>query len=115
MTGSIRELRDQIITEAIASVHKWETRPEKIRGCLQGLEICRTLDTPEDYQAALSTRYDVEDEMRSDRVPIDQYWEYRCATAQIEFVWERLRILWGLGPSMISGNAVLQLHRLIGR
>ena len=62
------ELRDSIIADAIESVNKHETRPERIRGCLTGLELCRTLETPDQYLALLEERHDEEMQLRKLRV-----------------------------------------------
>lgn len=99
---SLSALRDKIIAIGIASVHKHEIRPEKIRGCLAGFELCRVLETPADYQECLRQRHEQETRMHREQVDAEEYWEYRCATAQVEHLWERLRIIWGIGDSFSS-------------
>lgn len=106
-------LRDKIIQRGIASVHKREDRPERIRGCLEGFRIVATLETPADFTRVLLDRQAIEHTMHwVDRVSPAEYWEYRCATAQVEHVWERLRIVWGIGER-VSGMAIVQLSEIM--
>jgi len=110
---NILGLRDQLITDGIASVRANETRPERITGGIAGFELCRTLSTPEEYQRVLEQRHRMEQHMRREDIDPVIYWEYRIASVQIGFLFEHLRILWGIGET-VSARAVLHLHKLLG-
>lgn len=106
------ELRDKLIELGIASIREHETRPERIRGGLGGFELCRLLDTPDQYIALLQERHAEEVRLHREGVPPEEYWEYRYATLQIEFVWERVRVALRIGDSF-SARAVLHVNELL--
>lgn len=112
---NIIELRDRIIADARTAVDTREAKaPEhKRRGYYAGLDLAGTLSTAEEFQAVLKERHAREQQMRCDGIKYEEYWEHRCCTAEVEFVWERLRIVWGIGETF-SGNAYLQLGRYAG-
>lgn len=114
---TIEELRERIIEEGIASVHRLETQPHKIRGCLAGFEIARTLPI-EAFEETIANRERQRMEIyrgaSSSTADVETYWEYTCATAQIQHVWERLRIVLGKGSDRVSGNAYMHVARLLG-
>jgi hypothetical protein len=109
-----RLLRDRVIEEGIASVNRLETQEHKKRGCLEGFRIAGELEIPEGFTDTITERRRVQQQMFFDQVDPETYWEHTCCTAQIEFVWERLRIVLGQGSEMVSGNAVVQIHRILG-
>ena len=111
------EYKERLIVEGLASVHKHEKRPERIRGGVMGFELCRTLNSVWDFQDELERRHRHEVDLISLRslseerraelagadVPVSQgpsrgtiedYWEYRIATAQVEYVYERMLVVW---------------------
>jgi hypothetical protein len=108
---TIIELRDEVIRRGIESANKNETREYRKRGCLAGFELCRTLETPEQFTNILTERLTNERELIQKQVPTAEYWEYRCATVQIEFVFERLKILWNLFPQ--SARAGVQVVGIV--
>ena len=138
--NSIEEFKERLIVDGIASVEKNETRPERIRGGLAGFELCRNLNSMWDFQEELERRHKHETDMISLRslsqerraemaaegidVPqgsqsgtVGEYWEYRYATAQIEYVYERLLVVWsqlGLYSGSLSARAVLRTAEIIG-
>jgi hypothetical protein len=109
---TIRELRDKLIEEGIASIRKHEKRPERIQGGITGFELCRSLETPKQFQTLLDQRHRMEQHMRDEGVSSKIYWEYRYATAQVEYVWERLKVAWGIGPAH-SARAVLHVGAIL--
>lgn len=110
MSDGLRDLIDWLVEEGIKSVHKHETRPESIRGCLHGFELVRTMEpTLEAYEAVLRERQAQEHRMIGD-VDAETYWEHVCATAQIRHVYERLKVIRGGPQTLISGLAMMQLH-----
>lgn len=108
----ITKIKDHLIADGIKSVEKYEKRPERKRGALTGFGLCRLLNTPEDFQSTLAERHRTENHMAREGVSPEVYWEYRMATAQVEFLWEHLRILWGIGD-LFSGNAYMRLRKIL--
>lgn len=104
-----KELRDRLIEDGIRSVERHETRPWR-RGGVAGFEICRGLETPEEFVEMLELLHRRGLIMRLG--PVEEYWEYRSATAQVEFVFERLDVAWGVGP-VFSARAILHVGRLL--
>jgi len=114
---NLQEFKDQLITEGIASVEKNETRPERIRGGLIGFEICRQLSSIWDFQEELERRHKEESSLIKQQVPLIEYWEYRTATAQVEYVYERMLVVWsklGLYEGPLSARAVLRTADIVG-
>jgi hypothetical protein len=111
MTLTPLQIRDIVIAGAILSVEEHETREDRIAGCLEGLEICRRLDTPDDFLTVIAMRQGDEHRMRVE-CRSEGYWQHRCATAQIEFVYERMKVAWDL-PGPRSAIAFLQVAKII--
>lgn len=89
------QFKDYLIGLAIASVEKHETREHRKRGCLRGLEICHSLHSLDDFLGEIQSRHEMERGliagMRGGSITKEEYWEFRCATAQLEFMLERMR------------------------
>lgn len=111
-------LRGKLIAAGIAEVEgAYPPDSYKRRGALHGFELCRALETREQFEATLRERG--EDERRQvdegvvggREAPIEEYWEYRCATLQIEHVYRRLLVLWG-SPTL-SARAVIQVAEIL--
>ena len=103
----------QIINAGVASVEQHEHRPSRYRGCLRGFRIAKTLTTPQEFITIIDRRHQAERRLSSAHADPERYWEYRCATAQIEFVWERMKIAWNL-PKPWSGRAFIQYATIVG-
>lgn len=111
---AVRRLVDWLIEQGVASVHEHETRPERIKGCLAGFELVRTLPpTLEAYQQCLAERRRREVEMVGRHEDAVAYWEYRCATAQVEHVYERLKIIFG--APVVSGFAAMHVGEWVAK
>jgi len=108
---SAEQLKEQIIKEAISSVNKHEERDYRRKGCLAGLELCRQLTTPDDFRHTIEDRIQKEYQLRT--ASAEEYWEHRCATAQVEFVWERMKIAWDISGST-SALAYCHVAELMG-
>ena len=98
-------------------------REHRRRGCLAGFELARRLDpeNPNEWDVALATRRAREDEFCSgdeSGSAARTYWEYHCATAQIEHVYERLKVAWdvnGVRPAhSVSARAAIQYAQIVG-
>lgn len=114
---TVQDLKEVLIQNGIESVEKHETRPERIKGGVVGFNLCRDLNTPDDFVQILEERHKEEGRIRmkrrQDKMSIDAYWEYRYATIQIEFVWERLKIAWKL-PGPYSARAFVHVGEIVG-
>jgi hypothetical protein len=116
--------RDWLLARMIESIEATETNPVHKAGCLEGVELCRTLNEPVAYVNAIAERYraeqalahayedakalrrvaerDAEGQMTAvgteldpaKQAALDAYWHHRCATAQIEHVWARFMFVW---------------------
>lgn len=105
-----------LVEEGKKSVAKGETRPNRIRGCLEGFRIVAedmAPHTPERYEAELAERRQIEQTMLEGHDDPEAYWEYHCATAQIEHVYKRLQVVFG--APVLSGHAVMQVHDYLAR
>ena len=87
--------------------------------------MARRLDpeNPNEWEATLLKRHTKERELRGpgcehSEIAVEAYWEYHCATGQVEYVYERLKIAWdvnGVRPAYsISARAVLHYAEIIG-
>ncbi len=104
------ELRDRLIEDGIASVRKHETRLPRLRGGVAGFEACRKLLLPVDFESALAERHRTE--VRIARaVSADEYWEYRYATVQIEYVYGVMKVAYGF--PILSASAILRYNHIL--
>ena len=109
---TVEEFKARVIELGIQSVETHE-KGNRRRGALLGFEICRSLMTPEDFEDVLRERQNLEIQQRSARMNVAEFWEFRAATAQIEHVWERMKIAWKLsGP--YSARAMMQYASIVG-
>ena len=93
-TTSITELRDSFIADGISSISKYETSDFKRVAALAGMEMCRNLESIADFEAVITARNAEEMRMRHENIEdIDTYWSFRIATAQIEFIYERMKVV----------------------
>lgn len=114
---NIEEFKEKLITDGIVSIKNNETRPERIRGGIDGFEICRELTTMRDFQHTLDQRRAHEKDLQRPGTSHTEYWEYRIATVQIEYVYERLLVVWsqmGLYDGPLSARAVIRTAELVG-
>lgn len=120
---TIQEFRDEVIRRGIASVEQHETREHRRRGCLVGFALARRLDAenPNEWDVALTERRARENELcggDQSQAAVENYWEYHCATAQVEHVYERLKVAWdvnGVRPApTVSARAAMQYAEIVG-
>lgn len=117
---TIVEFRDILIERGIQSIHEAKYSEHKKRGAIAGFEICRTLDTPQSFEWMLKERYQAEhalfyrltEEDRRSEEKRKEYWEFRMATIQIEYVYERMKVGWKMNP--LSARAVLDYAEIVG-
>lgn len=115
---TVIELRDFLIVRGIKEVkEKYADQPSKLLGAIQGFELCRNLETPEQFQKEIRKREESEhkwitDHSRKEIKGMSEYWKYRYATLQIEFVYERLKVGWKIQPW--STKAVLDYAKIVG-
>jgi hypothetical protein len=116
---SLEAFKEELISDGIASAQKNETRPERLRGCLIGFELCLTLHSIWDFQDELARRLEKESRwIETHEVSRDEYWEHRCATLQVEYVFERMLVAWselGLYSGPLKARAALRAAQVIKR
>lgn len=89
----LTKLIEKVVRDGIASVRENETRPERIRGGVLGFEMCLPLASLIEFETLLAERHLREKVLRSTlRVSPSEYWEYRYATIQVEFVAEVVKV-----------------------
>ena len=59
------EFRDQLLSQMVTSIHTHEKREYRRLGCLEGVEICRTLVSLEDFEKKILERQAEESRMRT--------------------------------------------------
>ena len=114
------QLKDRLIEDGLRSIEqdpRFIDATHKLEGSREGFELCRTLDTPEDFQRILAERCRESNTLitkkQQGRATVDDYWKHRFATVQIEFVWERMKVVWKL-PGPWSTIAVVHIGTLLG-
>lgn len=108
------ELKDvirKLCDDAVKSVERWEKKEHRRKGCLEGIELCRTLQAPADFERVLAERHAKEAASSLRDGPIEEYWRYRCATSQVEYVYEVVKVAVG-GYATVSARAVLRYHEI---
>lgn len=117
---NITELRDALIEKGIKSAKSKETGA-KLEGALKGFELCRTLDSMEDFERVLQEREIEEDNLRiavhkdsEGKEAIDNYWSYRYGTLQVEFVYETLKVGFPGRYKTISARAGMRYAGIVG-
>lgn len=120
---TVDEFKDRLIADGIESIKKNETRPERIKGGLAGFELCSNLNSMADFNETLESRHKHEFDWKRQYYErkhgeIADYWEYRYATVQVEYVFERMLVVWtqlGLYSGPISARAVLRTADILER
>lgn len=113
---TLEQLREIVITEGIASV-KREFESYKLEGSIKGFEACRNLTTPAKFVAEILRSSGEEQvivgrDLDNDSEPdLEAYWTQRYETIQIEYVYNVLRVGWGLSP--ISARAGIRYHEIL--
>ncbi len=91
-------LRDKIAEQGIASVKKDATfhgKRHKREGSISGFQICSQLSSLKQFEEKLAKRDVAEMNWRKEGREIEDYWFHRCATGQIEFCYEALKVYVG--------------------
>jgi hypothetical protein len=96
--GSLVDYVEYIAERARTSVETYETRNFRKEGCLNGIQMCEDMKNlqVEDFELALIVMEQKDKELRqkyhNGEVLIENYRQQRCATAQVEWFYERLRV-----------------------
>ena len=114
---TLHQYRDRVIELARASVERLETRSYRKRGCLRGLEIAASILNAEQFLREIKERDDMEQTMRilvrDGEFTLQEYWEFHCATAQVKFVYERMKPAYGC-PGPLSLSALVAYREITG-
>ena len=95
-------LRDKIIEQGIEGVKNDDTfhgKQHKRDGAIAGFQICSQLNSLKEFEARIAKRRTEEAGGRREGQQIEDYWYHRCATVQIEFCYEVLKIYVGGYPN----------------
>ena len=112
------QFRERLIEDGLASIQKHERRPERIEGGRRGFEMCRSLRTPVEFEAALAVQAAAEHKLleayrvEPSEESLAAYKAERMVTAQIEFVYDRLKVGWG--HPVLSAQAIVHYGRVVG-
>jgi hypothetical protein len=106
---TFEKIRDKFIELCTVSVHATETRPEKIKGCLDGIAICKRMTSLEELASEIKARTPELDRLRELGDPRD-YWAFRCADAQLGWLYAVVEA--GMG-SKESARALLFYQRIL--
>lgn len=113
---TIEELKNYLIERGIKSCSQEEKKYER-EGCVEGFNICRTLNLPEDFEDKLKElgkkQYALMVKSDLDKVgEIEEYWKLRYIILQVEFVFERMKAAWKY--PVLSAQAVKDYTRIVG-
>jgi len=121
-------VRDALLKRMEESVHKHEKVPCRIKGCLNGIAICRKLNSVAELKGEIQARRPEGDHLDKKMVSVAQastledfggayadYWMYRCASAQIEWAYEVLRLGFDdqISGEPFSARAMLMLKKVL--
>lgn len=109
------KLKNYLIGRGIESVKKTE-KGGKLKGGVEGFEICRALKAPEDFQKKLSELWDVGQKALGNDAAFTKekenlYCRARYQALQVEFVFERLKCAWRF-PN-VSARAALDYSEIL--
>ena len=92
MVMSHEELIQRLCDEGEEAIRQNYPDPtdHRRRGGLLGFKIVRSIKDPAEFPATLEHRAAVEADLKAGDQ--EQYWAYRWATLQVEFVWEILQL-----------------------
>jgi hypothetical protein len=111
---NIEIVKERAIQNGIASVRK-HLVGHKLEGALEGLKICQELKTEDDFKRTIELRRQQETQLagerRADPTKVKEYWAYRYATLQIEYIYEILKVGWD--SPILSSKATLQYNKIV--
>jgi hypothetical protein len=95
-SNDVLQIRDVLVSRAIDAINsKTDYSDEKKQGCINGLHICTDLRSIADFEAVLTVRQDAEIQHRLKINKMEHFWPHRYATAQIEFIYECMKVAVG--------------------
>lgn len=114
---TFEEFKTRVIEDGLAEVREvYAGDDTKREGAVEGFEIARRVETREGFEATLQERslrehelrcayYDQPRDERDD--DLSDYWRYRWATLQVEWVYRTLLVaFWAQPGDMLSGRAI---------
>lgn len=109
-------IRDHLIKKGVESILNSVENIDHQAGGVIGFDLCRTLETPEDYELVLAQRH-MEEAIRRNAGDAEDYWKYRWATLQVEYMYSVLLVGWAqLGlrnPPNLSTRAILKFNEVL--
>src|SRR4051794_20216943 len=109
------ELRDRLIEEGLQSIEKDSDLKEHEReGSRLGFEMCRYLETHQEYGELLATRQSIEIRMATQDADMEAYWRHRYASLQVQFVYDHLKVVLPTPRgTLLSVDAIMHVHRIL--
>lgn len=109
------QVRDEIIRRGLEEIKEtYDEDNYRYKGAVEGFELCKNLETLEDYKTIIDARLRRERKMQFAKSITDEYWQHRYVTLQIEFVYQRMIVFWGASPDgNYSGRAILQMSDIL--
>jgi hypothetical protein len=106
---TFEQVRDKFVEICTVSIHATETRPEKIKGSLDGVAICKRMTSIEELASEIRARTPELDRLR-DLGEAADYWAFRCADAQLGWLYAVVSA--GMG-SKESARALVFFQRIL--
>lgn len=112
---TVEKLKNYLIDRGIESIKRTEKGDNRVGG-IEGFEMCRNLNAPEDFDKKLLELYEEGQAILRRRPDLTKeemelYWRIRYQALQVEFVFERLKCAWRF-PTL-SARAVMDYSEIL--
>lgn len=112
--GTPLHYRDWVVARMRAEIERVDYAPHRREGCLEGADLCATVTSLDQLERMLRERRLEERRLIEEFRVIGQgeaidYWRYRSATIQLEFLHDHMRLVWLPKVEMASARAILNL------
>lgn len=115
---TIEEFKDIVCDDGIAEVRETYAEDDvKREGAIEGFEIAREVHTREEFELILQERERHEAGLRRAEMlgegSLDDYWYYRWATMQVEWVYQvMMAASWARPDDQVSARAALKAEEV---
>ncbi len=108
-------VRNAVIEQGIEGVKSDDTfhgATHKREGSIAGFQLCRQLNTLQEFEEKINKRQIEEANWRREGPRPEDYWFFRCATTQIEFCYEVMKVFVGRSTHY-SARATVCYHKIV--